>query len=162
MALLLISACAEHLDASIIHPVAPTTVRLNHHRTNAADVARLLARRDYHDLRWWGMTANNSNQFTGLMLGDEVLISQKDTGLMNFHGIVEAKITNPDPTLAGAIWDSDHENIFILKPTRGLAVNKTAFVTALGYRPKYNIQGPNLIRNARFRTYLGVKRRFRI
>ena len=161
MSLLLISASTKHLNASIRKHVAVTTVTANHTPVNSVFLTGLLTRPDYKDLRWWGMTDGNISEFTRLSVGDTVLLSEKQSGLFNYCGIVEVKLSHPDKNLAKAIWHSDHINIFLLKSVDPKKIYKPDFVESLGYKRKYAVQGPNLIEESdeRWGKYIEARKK---
>jgi hypothetical protein len=98
-----------------------------HNPANSPFLGGLPARNYY----CWGCTPRRLDTFMMIDVGDQILLSENKSRLLNFMGVVRYKLPYPDRRLANHIWGSHHENIMIIESVLPKTINKNDFVDDL-------------------------------
>jgi hypothetical protein len=115
-------------------------------------------------VRCWAMTKNSAHVFEKISKGDEVLLSEKGTGLFNYYAIVIVKIVSNEfgrelwPFVGNNSWD----NIFFLANITRVIIPKGPFVEQLGYAKNFAVQGPIMVADAIYYELSSVSKQFNI
>jgi hypothetical protein len=115
-------------------------------------------------IRCWAMTKNSEHVFDKISIGDEVLFSEKNTGLFNYYAVVIGKIINYEfgPALWTIAGDSPWDHIFFLANITKVVVSKRAFVKQLGYAENFAVQGPVIVSDEKYNNIGSISQQFSI
>ena len=113
MSLFLVPATRENLEQSIERSV---DVKLAKKHLGNDFVEKIILQSGLEGIRCWAVTKNRKKFFSDLTSGDEVLLTEKGTGLFTHYGIVVGKVINE--SLGNELWpivgDNPWEYIYFL------------------------------------------------
>jgi hypothetical protein len=146
MGLYLVPATRDNLEQTIERSL-PDVDAAPH--IDATTLLELKRRCGLEGLRCWAMTRTKWSVFDAMMPGDDVLLTEKDTGYFTHYGRVVGKIEST--SLGKSIWpivgEQPWELIYFLTNVRHIRVPKADFVRALGYASNYQVAGSLRVRD---------------
>jgi hypothetical protein len=149
MSLLLVPASTENLEKSITKSVDLSFARVH---LGEGFLQILLRLAGNEGVRCWAMTKSKQKLFTDIETGDEVLFTEKGTGLFTHYGIVIGKTQNID--FGGELWPfvgvNPWEYIYFLANTQRVTIDKSWLVSQLGYNPSFAVPGPILVKREQY------------
>ncbi len=149
MALLLIPATRENLEKSIEQSV---DIEFAKQYLGADFVSELLRFSGNEGVRCWAVTKNRKKLFDQISAGDEVLLTEKGTGLFTHYGVVVAKTRNR--SFGENLWPfaGEHpwEYIYFLANIRHIEIEKSDFVLSLGYQKTYTVPGSVMVSSDKY------------
>jgi hypothetical protein len=161
MSLILLPATRENLEKSVEHSVDAALAD----KYLPVDVKDQIRRYSgIEGIRCWAMTKSSARLFSRISNGDEVLLSEKGTGLFNYYAVVVGKTINHEfgtvlwPYVGKNPWD----NIFFLGNITRVTIQKSQFVQELGYAKNLAVQGPLMIADDAYKKLGSVSSRFEI
>ena len=94
-------------------------------------------------IRCWAVTKNKRSLYESIRNGDEVLLTEKGTGLFTHYGIVVGKIQNE--SFGKALWPisgiNPWEYIYFLASIQRIQIAKKTLVAQLGYNESFAVAG---------------------
>jgi len=99
MSLFLVPATRENLEQSIERSV---DIKLAIKHLGNDFVEKIILQSGLEGIRCWAVTKNSKKFFSDLSSGDEVLLTEKGTGLFTHYGIVVGKVQNK--ALGKELW----------------------------------------------------------
>jgi hypothetical protein len=146
MGLLLVPATRENLEKSIENSVDINFAQKYLDKNFINDILHLSGN---EGIRCWAVTKNNEKLFNDIVVGDEVLLTEKSTGLFTHYGVIVGKIKNE--LFGKALWPISGENpwefIYFLANISKVKIDKANFVEKLGYNASYTVPGSIKVKN---------------
>ena len=141
MSLLLVPATRENLEKSIEKSIDVAFAK-KYLDSNFVDT--ILRFSGMEGIRCWALTKNRLSLFNKIKNGDEVLLTEKDTGHFTHYGVVIGKTQNVE--FGNVLWpyvgNDPWENIYFLANITNINIEKSKLVTDLGYAANFTVPGP--------------------
>lgn len=161
MSLLLVPASRENLEKSIEHPVDFDFAKKY---LNGELVATLLRQSGNEGIRCCAVTKNKRKFFDDIANGDEVLITEKGTGLFTHYGIVIGKIENE--SFGKNLWpisgDNPWEYIYFLANIQKIRIDKKKLVVQLGFKESFPVYGAIILKNNNYEPVETISKKYEI
>jgi len=151
MSLLLVPATRENLEKSIERPVDIVFAKKH---LSGEFVQTLVRQAGNEGIRCWAVTKNKRALFGKIRDGDEVLLTEKGTGLFTHYGIIIGKTQNE--SFGRALWpisgDNPWEYIYFLANIQKIRIDKKNLVMQLGYKESFIVPGSIIAKNDNLET----------
>lgn len=161
MKLLLVPGTRENLKISIEHPVDIDFAK----KYLSDEFLNTLVRQSGNEgVRCWAVTKNTKTLFDNINNGDEVLLTEKGTGLFTHYGIIIGKTQNE--SFGRALWpisgDNPWEYIYFLANIHKIRIDKKKFVVELGYKESFTVPGSIIAKNDYLEKIGSISKNFEI
>lgn len=161
MSLFLVPATRENLEQSIERSV---DIKLAIKHLGNDFVKKITLQSGLEGIRCWAVTKNSKKLFSDLTSGDEVLLTEKGTGLFTHYGIVVGKIQNE--TLGKELWpitgDNPWKYIYFLANVQRIKIPKKELVVKLGYQETYTVSGSIKAKNDNYGSLGTISKSYKI
>ncbi|MFW2477104.1 MAG: HNH endonuclease [Sediminibacterium sp.] len=161
MSLLLVPATKENLEKSINTPV---NISFAKKYLPEDFINGVLKYSGIEGMRCWALTENRKSIFNNIENGDEVLLTQKGTGLFTHYAIVVGKIHNSE--FGKALWPivkkDPWEYIYFLANVTNVKIDKVKLVTDLGYAKNFTVSGIIKVDNRTYQNFGTISQLFKI
>lgn len=161
MSLLLVPATRENLEKSIEISVDISFARKHLGEDFTSEILRLSGN---EGIRCWAVTKNRRQLFENIHNGDEVLLTEKNTGCFTHYGVVIGKIQSA--SFGNALWPLAGENpweyIYFLANITRIRTDKSEFVRELGYNDTYIVPGSMMVKAEYYAKVGAISERFEI
>ncbi len=161
MSLLLVPATRENLEKSIEHQV---DIGFAKKYLSDEFVKNTLRQSGNEGIRCWAVTKNKRTLFDNISNGDEVLLTEKGTGLFTHYGIIIGKTQNE--SFGRALWpisgDNPWEYIYFLANIQKIQLDKKKLVVQLGYQESFIVPGSIMAKNDNLGTIETISKKFEI
>jgi len=148
MGVLLAPATIENIKDSIINSIDKNIII---HYLGQSIFDELDSKSGENGIKCFAVTKNKKYIYDKIKLKDEVLISEKGTGLFNYYGIIVGKIHNLE--LGKHIWTNhgkyDWEYIYFLSKITDIVLNKKEFIYEYVSKNNYNLSGAHYLDNSK-------------
>lgn len=161
MSLLLVPATRINLEKSIEKSVDIVFAQNFFSSVFLDEILRLSG---IEGIRCWATTKNRATIFEAISNGDEVLLTEKGTGLFTYYGIIIGKKQNVE--FGNALWpivgESPWEYIYFLANTTRVSIDKKKLVTKLGYADNFAVPGVIKVDDNRYQNFGTISKAFDI
>lgn len=161
MGLLLLPATRENLEKSIEKSVDKDIV--NNYLTKDF-INEIIRYSGIEGIRCWATTKSNVSFFEQIKIGDEVLLSEKNTGLFTHYGVVIGKTENTQfgKSLWSYVNNKPWEYIYFLANITCIQIDKATFVQEIGYSEKFTVPGPLRVEDSTYSQMGSVSSKYDI
>lgn len=161
MSIILAPGTRENIEKSIAKPVSGSFAK---EYLSFSLIDEIITYAGIEGIRCWGLTKTNIKLFKDIEKGDEVLISEKDTGLFNYYGVVINKTQNS--AFGNALWpvvgQNPWENIYFLANITKVTISKQNLLEEIGYSKNFTLGGPIRLKNSNYLALSTISQRFEI
>jgi len=161
MSLFLVPATRENLEQSIEKSVSLDVAI----KSLGQDFVNEILRHSGNEgIRCWAVTKNSKKFFTDISLGDEVLLTEKGTGLFTHYGIVVGKVHNINfgKELWPIVGKNPWEYIYFLANIQHINISKKELVVKLGYQETYTVSGSIKAKNDNYGSIGTISKNYEI
>ena len=161
MSILLVPATRMNLEKSIEKPVNIKFARKYLHKKLLEDLLRQSAN---EGIRCWAVTKNKRKLYDDTANGDEVLLTEKGTGLFTHYGIVIGKTQNV--SFGKSLWTisgaNPREYIYFLANIQKIRIDKRKLVNQLGYQESFTVPSPVMAKDGNYEASVTISKEYRI
>jgi uncharacterized membrane protein YkvA (DUF1232 family) len=161
MSLLLVPATRENLEKSIEQSV---DIEFARNYLQEEFVEDLLRQSRSEGIRCWALTKNRRKLYDDIANGDEVLLTEKGTGLFTHYGVIIGKTQNV--SFGKCLWpisgDYPWEYIYFLANIQKICIDKNQLVVRLGYKESFAVPGSIMAKNDNYEAIGTISKEYKI